>query len=40
MVGETGDAGVEAKSAVVGRLDIVELISVALRYDRVDADIP
>ena len=39
MVGKTSDPGIEAKSSAVGRLDSVQIVSVALRHDRVDADI-
>src|ERR1700727_2971272 len=39
VVRETGDPGVETKSAVVGRLDSGEVISVALRHDCIDGDI-
>src|SRR3984957_2180213 len=39
VVRETGDASIEAKPVIVGRLDSGEIISVALRHDCIDADI-
>src|ERR1700722_14166067 len=39
VIGEAGDASIEAESAVVGRLNSGEIIAVGLRHDCVDAEI-